>query len=138
MKRNIQARSRNILLVEDQGPDITGVYMLSHHLGHSVVVTHDGKQALEAYQKQMFDLVILDWNMPVMSGYEFLCRINKMPARFYQRPLRVVLHTGENISLDQIPDTSKYQVLDIWRKPMSPVEMLYRMKEMRERFGVLA
>ncbi|MDD2326583.1 MAG: response regulator, partial [Alphaproteobacteria bacterium] len=31
-----------------------------------------GKQAIEVCQQQMPDVVLLDWNMPVMDGMEFL------------------------------------------------------------------
>jgi len=32
----------------------------------------DGQEALNSCRKQMPDAVLLDWNMPVMSGIEFL------------------------------------------------------------------
>ncbi len=33
---------------------------------------HDGKAALAACQRKMPDVVLLDWDMPVMDGIEFL------------------------------------------------------------------
>ncbi len=39
----------------------------------------DGAQALEHCERQLPDFVLLDWNMPVMSGLEFLTRLRKMP-----------------------------------------------------------
>ena len=38
-----------------------------------------GKQALEACQAQMPQVVLLDWNMPVMDGMEFLRALRKLP-----------------------------------------------------------
>ncbi len=32
----------------------------------------DGQQALDACQQSMPDVILLDWNMPVMNGIEFL------------------------------------------------------------------
>ena len=32
----------------------------------------DGKKALEACERRMPDAILLDWNMPVMNGIEFL------------------------------------------------------------------
>ena len=42
--------------------------------GHGFTVTEaaDGQQALEACALAMPDCVLLDWNMPVMDGLEFL------------------------------------------------------------------
>lgn len=42
--------------------------------GHGFVVTEaeDGRAALESCRRQMPGCVLLDWNMPVMDGLEFL------------------------------------------------------------------
>lgn len=40
--------------------------------GFAVEEAEDGKIALDACRRQMPDSVLLDWNMPVMNGIEFL------------------------------------------------------------------
>ena len=40
--------------------------------GFSVAEANDGQQALDACHAQMPDCVLLDWNMPVMNGLDFL------------------------------------------------------------------
>jgi two-component system chemotaxis response regulator CheY len=40
--------------------------------GYNVVEAGDGEQALAAVRARMPDAVLLDWNMPVMNGIEFL------------------------------------------------------------------
>ena len=40
--------------------------------GYVVVEAGDGAQALLAVREHMPDAVLLDWNMPVMNGIEFL------------------------------------------------------------------
>ena len=40
--------------------------------GFTVTEAADGQQALDAYRQAMPDCVLLDWNMPVMNGLEFL------------------------------------------------------------------
>ena len=37
-----------------------------------VIEAEDGEKALEACKRSMPEAVLLDWNMPVMDGYEFL------------------------------------------------------------------
>jgi two-component system, chemotaxis family, chemotaxis protein CheY len=38
----------------------------------------DGQEALSRCEQKMPDVVLLDWNMPVMSGIEFLRLLRKM------------------------------------------------------------
>ncbi len=40
----------------------------------------DGRQALAACEGTLPDVVLLDWNMPVMDGYEFLLALRGMPG----------------------------------------------------------
>ena len=40
--------------------------------GFAVAEAGDGQQALDACRTQMPDCVLLDWNMPVMNGLDFL------------------------------------------------------------------
>lgn len=40
----------------------------------------DGQAALEACKNNMPDAVLLDWNMPVMSGIEFLRELRTLPS----------------------------------------------------------
>ncbi len=53
----------------------------------------DGKQALDACVKSMPDVVLLDWNMPVMTGIEFLRELRALPS--VSQPV-VVFCTTEN------------------------------------------
>jgi two-component system chemotaxis response regulator CheY len=53
----------------------------------------DGKQAMELCVRRMPDAILLDWNMPVMTGIEFLRRLRKMTGG--EAP-RVVFCTTEN------------------------------------------
>ena len=62
-------------------------------LGFAVIEAEDGQQALNVCQRGLPDAVLLDWNMPVMDGYEFLRNLRLMPGG--DRP-KVVFCTTEN------------------------------------------
>lgn len=40
----------------------------------------DGKIAMEVCQRKMPDVVLLDWNMPVMNGIDFLRQLRRTPG----------------------------------------------------------
>ena len=58
----------------------------------------DGKEALDSCVQKMPDAVLLDWNMPVMDGLEFLRELRRMSGG--DAPI-VVFCTTEN-DLDHI------------------------------------
>ena len=62
-------------------------------LGFSCEEAEDGQQAYEQCNKKMPEAILLDWNMPVMSGIEFLEKLRAMPTG--QGP-KVVFCTTEN------------------------------------------
>jgi two-component system, chemotaxis family, chemotaxis protein CheY len=62
-------------------------------MGFEIIEAEDGEQALEACKRALPDAVLLDWNMPVMDGYEFLGALRRMPGG--ERP-KVVFCTTEN------------------------------------------
>jgi two-component system chemotaxis response regulator CheY len=62
-------------------------------LDFQIVEAEDGEQALEACKRELPDAVLLDWNMPVMDGFEFLTNLRRMPGG--DQP-KVVFCTTEN------------------------------------------
>jgi two-component system chemotaxis response regulator CheY len=62
-------------------------------LGFAVEEAEHGKAALEACEAAMPDVVLLDWNMPVMTGIEFLVRLRQHPGGNHPK---VVFCTTEN------------------------------------------
>jgi two-component system, chemotaxis family, chemotaxis protein CheY len=61
--------------------------------GYHVVEAGDGEQALAAVRARMPDAVLLDWNMPVMNGLEFLQALRR---EFGPEKPPVVFCTTEN------------------------------------------
>lgn len=66
-------------------------------MGYEVHIAHNGLEGLEAFQKLRPQLVLLDMNMPVMDGWEFLREIRKQPEARHV-PV-VALSAGTNIGV---------------------------------------
>lgn len=64
--------TKRVLVCDDELP-ITRLLQASlERQGHSVVVAHDGREALEAMADREFDVIVLDWLMPYVDGLEVL------------------------------------------------------------------
>ncbi len=62
-------------------------------IGFECDEAEDGQKAYEACTQSMPEAILLDWNMPVMSGIEFLEKLRQMPGGDFPK---VVFCTTEN------------------------------------------
>ena len=62
-------------------------------LNFEIEEAEDGRRAMDACRKRMPDAILLDWNMPVMSGIDVLRELRKLEGG--QTPV-VVFCTTEN------------------------------------------
>jgi len=60
----------NILLAEDNLVNQKITTRMLEKLGHAVTVVSNGREALDAIGRQTFDLILMDIQMPEMSGFE--------------------------------------------------------------------
>ncbi|BCS54857.1 response regulator [Geobacter sp. SVR] len=64
-----QGRSLKILLAEDVDVNQQVAGLILEKMGHRVTFASNGKEALDTWQKQPFDLILMDIQMPEMDGY---------------------------------------------------------------------
>ena len=69
-----------ILLAEDNVVNQRVALRILEKAGHSVVLARDGAEAVEKFNGQKFDLVLMDVQMPEMSGIEATARIREMES----------------------------------------------------------
>lgn len=84
---------KSCLIVDDSRVVRKVAGRIAHDLGFSCREAEDGQKAYEACQESMPDAIILDWNMPVMSGIEFLEKLRQMEGGNHPK---VVFCTTEN------------------------------------------
>jgi two-component system, sensor histidine kinase and response regulator len=66
-----------VLLAEDNAVNQRLATRLLEKRGHRVVVASNGRQALDALEKESFDLVLMDVQMPEMDGFEATAAIRE-------------------------------------------------------------
>jgi CheY-like chemotaxis protein len=62
--------ARHVLVVDDNADAAESLALLLQREGHSVDVAHDGRDALEQYDRAHHDAVIMDIGLPVLDGHE--------------------------------------------------------------------
>lgn len=72
------APAKHCLVVDDSKVIRMVARRILEGLNFSISEAADGKIALDACHTRMPDAVLLDWNMPVMNGIEFLRELRRM------------------------------------------------------------
>ncbi len=68
---------RRILLTDDNEINRHFMSSLLESCGHSVVVAQNGREAVEAFEREPFDLILMDVQMPVMDGFQATAAIRE-------------------------------------------------------------
>jgi len=84
---------KRCLVVDDSTVIRKVARRILEELNFEIAEAEDGEKALELCREAMPDAVLLDWNMPVMDGIEFLAALRSTPGG--DRP-KVVFCTTEN------------------------------------------
>ena len=85
-----------ILIAEDER--ITRATLVRHleGWGHSVTATENGEKAWEHFKAGGFDIVVTDWEMPLLSGLELVKRIRESAASTYVYVLMLTSRTDKS------------------------------------------
>lgn len=84
---------KSCLIVDDSRVVRKVASRIAHDLGFECREAENGQIAYDSCAQDMPDAIILDWNMPVMSGIEFLEKLRQMENG--DKP-KVVFCTTEN------------------------------------------
>ncbi|MFH0882562.1 MAG: PAS domain-containing protein [bacterium] len=73
-------KSLDVLVADDHQSNRLLIDHLLTTRGHRVVMVENGQQAVDAFEKGLFDVVVLDVQMPVMDGHEAIRHIRRLPG----------------------------------------------------------
>lgn len=117
-------KEKTILIVEDE-PELAEIYQtLLKQEKYTVLVAHNGKEALETAKSQEPDLILLDLRMPIMDGVAFL---ENYDLKEKHPNVKVVVFSNYDMQ-DEIDDAYRLgahrYVLKAWASPKELLQIV--------------
>lgn len=110
------ASALNILIVDDNAVNRTVAEQIVKSIGHSATIASNGPDAIAATRKALFDLILLDLQMPGMDGFEVMEAVRK-EANGREAPLIVAMTA--HASPDFVEDALKRGMDGYLSKPLT-------------------
>jgi DNA-binding NtrC family response regulator len=106
-----------ILIVDDAGPVVVLCVNVLQALGYAVKGANRGDTALDILRKERFDLMVLDYKMPGMTGFDVF-----QQAKALYPEIAVVLVTGHGTP-EVVSEANRLGIDSILLKPFTSDEL---------------
>lgn len=115
------------VVIADDEPHIRHVIGLKMERGgFEIEMAADGEEALDICKAERPDLLITDYQMPVMTGLELCLALQQDPRT---AGLPIIMLTARGFDLTEAEQSSA-GISDIMSKPFSPAEVLAKAQEL--------
>ncbi|OIP84461.1 MAG: two-component system response regulator [Porphyromonadaceae bacterium CG2_30_38_12] len=112
-----------ILWADDEIEFLRAYILFLEEKGYEVVTANNGKDAVDLCQKQSFDIIFLDENMPGLSGLETLALIKEIDPDV---PLVMITKSEEENIMNMAIGN---KIADYLTKPVNPSQILLTLKK---------
>lgn len=113
-----------VLIVDDSKSMRMILGKTMREIGFEVTEAADGQQALDRLnQGQEVELMLVDWNMPVMNGYELVCAVR---ANALLGNIRIMMVTTES-SMSQVEQALTAGANEYLMKPFTKELLLEKL-----------
>jgi len=119
-----------ILLLEDELMLRSSIEEYLEALGHKVIAFGNGEEAYEAIKKDAFDLLLLDINIPKMSGLSLLKALNEIEHAF------PTIFISANVDIDDISRAFELGASDYLKKPFHLKELGLRIDKIKKESAI--
>ena len=120
----------NILIVEDDEGISSFVDLELKHEGYTTKIAHTGRNAIDFFSQDTYDLILLDIMLPELNGIEVLRRIRKISA------VPIILLTAKNDTMDKVQGLDG-GADDYITKPFEIEELLARIRSLLRRSNTI-
>lgn len=127
IRENNFNRKAKILLVEDNEINQKLTVKILSKAGFTCDVASDGSKAVEAYQNQNYDVILMDCQMPIMDGYEATKNIRQLEAQNGKIPTPIIAITADVMG-EVVNKCLSYGMNDYISKPVNAEKLVEDIK----------
>jgi DNA-binding response OmpR family regulator len=117
---------RRVLIVDDEREIAELIEIYLRNEGFQTSIAGDGEEALELYEREPYDLVILDIMMPRMDGLEVCRKLRK------DHNVPIMMVSAKTQDMDKIMGLMT-GADDYMAKPFNPMELIARVRSLLRR-----
>jgi len=125
--------SYRVLIAEDNIVNQKVAYFMLEKQGHLVTGVRDGKEAVEAVDKGIFDVILMDIQMPNMNGFEATAAIREKENKS-GRHTPIIAMTAHVLKGDR-EMCLEAGMDDYVPKPLKAAELLTTIEQVVQKFG---
>jgi CheY-like chemotaxis protein/DNA-binding CsgD family transcriptional regulator len=114
-----------LLLVDDEPLNLKLYDKMLKDFNFQVITAANGQECLEKVNEHFPDLILLDWNMPVMDGIEALEILKKDDVT---KDIPVLMITGVMTSSEDLALAMSVGAIDFLKKPFDKLELSARVR----------
>ena len=114
---------KTILIVEDEAPNVRTYIEFFKDKPFKILHAANGRIALDLIEQSLPDLIIMDWNMPEMSGIEATRRLQE---KGITDDIPIIIATGVMTSPEDLQMALDHGAYDYIRKPFDDTELTAR------------
>lgn len=122
------ASVKTILIADDDEDLRLLVQVTLENPTYRILTAVDGSEALDALNQHRPDLLIIDWMMPGLNGYEAVTQLRQNP---YTATIPVVMLTAKD-GLEAQEQMASLALAGYLVKPFSPLELIKKVREVLE------
>jgi len=123
---------KRILLCDDEIHILRAAEFKLKRAGFDVQVAGDGQEAWELIEAQPPDILVTDYQMPRMDGFQLTQRVRENPD-LEDLPILMLTAKGFEISHEEL--AQKWNVRGVITKPFSPRELLQTVQKILDESG---
>jgi len=115
-----------VCIIDDIGSNATVIAKFLKIKGHEAVTTFNPKEGLSLLENEIFDVTLLDIDMPELSGIDI---VNSLHKSGRIKDQKIVIFTASNVDEKIVNDLSEKGVKDYFKKPMELDQLVSKLEE---------